>query len=331
MRFFGGLVIAALLVVGVIAPFLRDQVGAVHARGGGNPFIAAPYRVFGEQFPVWVRRALDVPGYWLVILPVELPAAFIAGFIGLAAALRGAMPRDQKLAIKILACLAGAGLVISWLLVSTLGVLCLEWEIEPTQTVLQHAEELAALELFMAPHGQYFRDWCLSELGQVQEGTAPLTEALSDFRAKGLLRSVPFYLMLLAEVLEHKKHRSTALERLDEALHLLETTQERWCEAELYRRKGELLGLEGSLEAAEKFLGKALTIARQQSAKIWELRASISLARLWRDQGKCIAARDLLGAAYHWFTEGFEMPPLRDAQALLEELNEPVATNRAPD
>src|SRR6516225_2853411 len=79
--FFGGLVIAALLVVGLTAPFLRDQVGAVHARGGGNPFIAAPYRVFGEQFPVWLRRALDVPGYWLVT------------------ALRSAMPRDQKLAI----------------------------------------------------------------------------------------------------------------------------------------------------------------------------------------------------------------------------------------
>ena len=167
--------------------------------------------------------------------------------------------------------------------------------LESTQIVLQHAEELAALELFPAPHGQYFRDWCLSELGQVQEGTTPLTEALSDFRAKGLLRFVPFYLMLLAEVLEHKRHRASALERLDEALHLLERTQERWCEAELYRRKGELLGLEGNLEAAETCLGKALTVARQQSAKIWELRASTSLARLWRDQGKRVEARDLLG------------------------------------
>ena len=118
------------------------------------------------------------------------------------------------------------------LAVTLWAVLCLEWEIEPAQIVLQHAEELAAFELFVAPHGQYLRDWCLSELGQVQEGTAPLTEALSDFRAKGLLYFVPFYLMLLAEVLEHKRHRASALERLDEALHLLEKTQERWCEAE---------------------------------------------------------------------------------------------------
>ena len=165
------------------------------------------------------------------------------------------------------------------LAVTLMGVLCLEWELETTQIVLQHADELAAIELFPSPHGQFFRDWCLSELGQADEGTAPLTEALSDFRAKGLLWFVPFYLMLLADALEHKRHRASALERLDEALYLLERTQERWCEAELYRRKGVLLGLEGNLEAAATSLGKALTVARQQSAKIWELRASTSLAR----------------------------------------------------
>ena len=206
------------------------------------------------------------------------------------------------------------------LAITLMGVLCLEWELESTQIVLQHAEELAALELFPSPHGQYFRDWCLSELGQVQDGTAPLTEALSDFRAKGLLRFVPFYLMLLAEVLEHKRHRASALERLDEALHLLEKTQERWCEAELYRRKGELLGLEGNLEAAERCLGKALTVARQQSAKIWELRASTSLARLLRDQGKRVEARDLLAPVYGWFTEGFDTLDLKEAKALLDAL-----------
>jgi hypothetical protein len=122
------------------------------------------------------------------------------------------------------------------LAITLMGILYLEREIESKQTVLQHAEELAALEFFTAPHGQYFRDWCLSELGQVQEGTTLLTDALSDFRAKGLLLSVPFYLMLLADVLEHKRHRASALEQLDEALHLLEKTQGRWCEAELYRR-----------------------------------------------------------------------------------------------
>ena len=121
LRFVGGIAIAALFVLCLIAPFVRDQVAAVHARGGGNPFIVAPYKVFGEQFPVWLRRLLDVPGYWLFILPVELPATFIAGMIALAAALRSAMPRSEKLAITVFACLASAGLIISWLLASTLG------------------------------------------------------------------------------------------------------------------------------------------------------------------------------------------------------------------
>jgi hypothetical protein len=100
---------------------VRDQLTTIHARGGGNPFVFAPYKVFGEQFPVWLRRVLDVPGYWLIILPVELPATFISGMIALAAALRSAMPRSEKLAIKVFACLAAAGLVVSWFLVSTLG------------------------------------------------------------------------------------------------------------------------------------------------------------------------------------------------------------------
>ncbi|MGO9401384.1 MAG: hypothetical protein ACLP19_26610 [Xanthobacteraceae bacterium] len=121
LRFAGGLVLAALLVVCLIAPFARDQLLAVHARGGGSPVIVAPYRVFGEWVPVWLRRLLDIPGYWLIILPVELPATFIAGVIALGAALRSAMPRSEKLAIAVFACLAGAGLVISWLLASTLG------------------------------------------------------------------------------------------------------------------------------------------------------------------------------------------------------------------
>jgi hypothetical protein len=120
-RFLGGLAIMALLVVCLIAPFLRDQLTALQARGAGSPIAVSPYSVFGEWFPVWLRRVLDIPGYWLIILPVEVPAAFIAGVIALTAALRSAMPRSEKLVIAVFACLAGAGLVISWLLASTLG------------------------------------------------------------------------------------------------------------------------------------------------------------------------------------------------------------------
>jgi len=81
----------------------------------------SPYSVFGSQFPSWLRHVLEVPGYWLIILPVELPATFIAGMIAFAAALRSVTSRSERLATKVFACLAGAGLVVSWLFVSTLG------------------------------------------------------------------------------------------------------------------------------------------------------------------------------------------------------------------
>jgi hypothetical protein len=121
LRFVGGLAIAALLVLCLIAPFVRDQLAAVHARGNAEPIVVSPYSVFGGQFPSWLRHVLDVPGYWLIILPVELPATFIAGMIAFAAALRSVMSRSERLATKVFACLAGAGLVVSWLFVSTLG------------------------------------------------------------------------------------------------------------------------------------------------------------------------------------------------------------------
>jgi hypothetical protein len=121
LRLAGGLALAALLVVCLIAPFILDQLAAVRARGGGTAIVVSPYAVFGEFLPLGLRRLLDLPGYWLIILPAELPAAYIAGVIGLIVALRRATPRPERLAMVALAALAGAGLVIPWLLVSTLG------------------------------------------------------------------------------------------------------------------------------------------------------------------------------------------------------------------
>jgi predicted ATPase len=90
--------------------------------------------------------------------------------------------------------------------------------------------------------------------------------------------------------------------------------------AELNRHKGRLLLQHGHTEAAEELYRKALSIAREQQAKLWELRTSVSFARLRRDQGRSAEARDLLGPIYNWFTEGFEMSDLKDAKALLDEL-----------
>ena len=107
---------------------------------------------------------------------------------------------------------------------------------------------------------------------------------------------------------------------LDDALQLTARTGERWVEAELNRHKGKLLRQQGNFEAAEELYRTALTIAREQEAKLWELRAAASLARLRRDQGREAEARDLLAPVYGWFTEGFGTPDLKDARALLAEL-----------
>src|SRR5215475_9374742 len=101
---------------------------------------------------------------------------------------------------------------------------------------------------------------------------------------------------------------------------LRSSTHERSSEVELHRLRGDMMNARGDYAAAEQNYQRALAVAERQSAKTFGLRAAISLARLWRDQGKCTEARDLLALGYGWFTEGFDMPLLRDAKALLKEL-----------
>ena len=101
---------------------------------------------------------------------------------------------------------------------------------------------------------------------------------------------------------------------------MVERTGERWFLAELYRQKGELLLRQGHSEAAEELYRKALSIAEGQEAKLWELRAAVSLTRLSRDQGRRAEARDLLAPVYDWFTEGFKTADLKEAKGLLDEL-----------
>ena len=102
----------------------------------------------------------------------------------------------------------------------------------------------------------------------------------------------------------------------------METTKENWCEADVYRVAGEiaLMSPEPDAAKAQAYFERALAVARQQQAKSWELRAAMSLARLWRDQGKPQQARELLAPVYGWFTEGFDTRDLKEAKALLEEL-----------
>jgi predicted ATPase len=132
---------------------------------------------------------------------------------------------------------------------------------------------------------------------------------------------VPYYIALLAAACEISGRVEEGLALLDEALQISERTGERWFLAELSRRKGQLLLRQGHTEAAEELYRKALGIAREQEAKLWELRAAVSLARLRRDQGRHAEARDILGPVYGWFTEGFDTPDLKEAKSLLDELS----------
>ena len=121
LRFAAGMAIAALLVAGLVAPFLLDQLTAAAARGASTPIVIRPFDVLGDMFPEELRRILDLPAYWLIELPLEFPAISIAGTIALVGALRSALPPLEKTALVALTCLAAAGLVASWLLASTLG------------------------------------------------------------------------------------------------------------------------------------------------------------------------------------------------------------------
>jgi predicted ATPase len=102
----------------------------------------------------------------------------------------------------------------------------------------------------------------------------------------------------------------------------MEETKERWIEPEVYRLTGQiaLIAPERDTTKAEMYFERALVVARNQQAKSWELRAAMSLARLWRDQGKVQHARELLASVYGWFTEGFDTRDLKEAKALLKEL-----------
>jgi hypothetical protein len=116
-----GLALAGGLALGLAAPFIRDQFAFIAARGGDGAIGIHPFEVLGEMVPPTLRRILDLPAYWLILLPLELPASFIAGAIALVAMLGVRDSSPERIAARVLGVLAGAGLAISWLLVSRLG------------------------------------------------------------------------------------------------------------------------------------------------------------------------------------------------------------------
>jgi predicted ATPase len=168
--------------------------------------------------------------------------------------------------------------------------------------------------------GAIFLGWAKVKQGDVSEGMSLLRSGSGAYRATGSQVWMPHYLALLATASEIAGQKEEAAALLHDALHSVERTGERWFEAELNRHKGEVLLRQGHCEVAEELFRKAMSIAQEQQARLWELRAAVSLARLRRDQGRHADARAILTPIYGWFTEGFNTPDLKEAKALLDEL-----------
>jgi DNA-binding SARP family transcriptional activator/predicted ATPase len=176
--------------------------------------------------------------------------------------------------------------------------------------------------------GTCFRGAALAMLGQFQEGMAQMREGMTAEQTIGVRLDLSGTLGSLAEAQAKAGQPEEGLTTLAEALALVEQTDQRHWEAELHRLRGELLlmqgdeaGAEASFHQAESCFQHAVEVARRQQAKSWELRATVSLARLWREQGRVDEARQMLAEVYGWFTEGFDTPDLQEARALLEELS----------
>ena len=180
--------------------------------------------------------------------------------------------------------------------------------------------------------------WALAARGHGEEGITQIRQALAADRSTGATRDRSYNLALLAEASAQSGQTTEGQEALAEALALLATSGVRWWEAELHRLRGELL-LQSGVQCpessvlthhstlrmphaaeAEACFQQALDIARRQQAKSLELRAAMSLSRLWQQQGKRAEAYEMLTPIYSWFTEGFATADLQEARALLDEL-----------
>jgi predicted ATPase len=171
--------------------------------------------------------------------------------------------------------------------------------------------------------GQIMQGAAMAAGGQRAVGSRQIRDGLDAYRATGALFQRPYHLAMLAEALGAEGLFEEGLEALNDAAGLVEASGERYYEAEIHRLKGELL-LAASPQAsteAEACFRQALGVARHQEARSLELRAASSLARLWRTQGKCAEAGELLAEIYDWFTEGHDTVDLKNAKRILDDLN----------
>jgi predicted ATPase len=171
-------------------------------------------------------------------------------------------------------------------------------------------------------HATVLHGWALARQGQGEVGRAAIRQGLTASMATGSMLLQPYGLGLLAETYEAGGHPDEGLAVLAEAQAVMAVTGVQWYAAKLSRLTGALLLRQAvpDVPQAEACFQQALAVARRQQAKSWELRAAMSLARLWQQQGKRAAAYALLAPIYGWFTEGFDTADLQEAKALLDAL-----------
>jgi predicted ATPase len=169
--------------------------------------------------------------------------------------------------------------------------------------------------------GRCYRGWALVAQGHTEEGIAQMRQGLARVSiARGLMG--PYTRALLAEACAHRGQTAEGWAMIEQALTEVGQSEGRFYAAELHRLKGELLLRQAMTNApqAEACFQQALALARRSHAKWWELRAAMSLSRLWQRQSRHDAARQLLAEVYGWFTEGFDTTDLQEARVLLHEL-----------
>jgi predicted ATPase len=206
-------------------------------------------------------------------------------------------------------------------------------EVSWTRALAEEALALADEQGFVLrfAQAQILRGWALVMQGYRADGMAVLQQGSTDYRARGTADAVARYVGLEAEAYGYLGNPRAGLQRLMAVMADLPPGVDRYHQAELWRLRGELLlqaggwGLEArhapQPETIEACFRQALVVARRQQAKSLELRAAMSLSRLWRQQGKRMAACELLAPIYGWFTEGFDTADLREAKTLLEEMS----------
>ncbi len=231
--------------------------------------------------------------------------------------------RDTEEALRIARDLGQAATLMYALAhVGVPNILCGRYEAAAAQT----REVLALSEEKSAPHWRAFgmlnQGWLLALTGKAAEAAPLISEGIAAYRATGSTNWIPLRLSYLALARAEIGQVDEAWRCIDEASTAIALTSERWCEAEVDRIAGEIILKTPApdMAKAQAYFQRALDTARAQQAKSWELRAATSMARLWRSQGKRDVARDLLAPVYGWFTEGFDTIDLKEAKALLDEL-----------